>query len=55
MAESPEYGYEAVKEHEAGYDSFITGVCFIGLVKQLHIKYEDISPKSTQLRNFLNK
>lgn len=54
---SPEYGYddETVKEHEAGYDSYMTGVCFLGLAKKLNITNADISSKSQQLRPLLNK
>lgn len=52
---SPAYGYSDVKEHEAGYDSFMTGVCFLGLVKKLNINNSDISSKCPQLRPLLNK
>lgn len=53
--ESPEYGYKDIKEHEAGYDSFMTGVCFLGLVKKLNIENKDISSKCPNLRPLLNK
>lgn len=53
---APEYGYDSVtKEHEAGYDSYITGVSFIGLARKMHVNNADISSKSTHLRPFLNK
>lgn len=53
---APEYGYDSVtKEHEAGYDSYITGVSFIGLARKMHVSNADISSKSTHLRPFLNK
>lgn len=54
---APQYGYtdETIKEHEAGYDSFMTGVCFLGLVRKLNINNKDISSKSPQLRPLLNK
>lgn len=52
---SPEYGYTDVKEHEAGYDSYMTGICFIGLARKLNINNADISSKSPQLRPLLNK
>lgn len=54
--ESPEYGYnDIVKEHEAGYDSYMTGVCFIGLARKLNVNNADITAKSAHLRPFLNK
>lgn len=52
---SPEYGYSDIKEHEAGYDSFMTGVCFLGLVRKMNINNSDISSKCPQLRPLLNK
>ena len=56
MAASDEYGYDGVvKEHEAGYDSYMTGVSFLGLMKKLNINNSDISSKCPQLRPLLNK
>lgn len=54
-AESAEYEYVENKEHEAGYDSYMTGVCFIALALELHVKSDELNFKSHQLRNFLNK
>lgn len=53
--EGPEYSYTEEKEHEAGYDSYITGVCLVGLAKDLNINISEISPKNAHIRNFLNK
>ncbi|XP_055310617.1 poly(A)-specific ribonuclease PARN-like isoform X2 [Sitodiplosis mosellana] len=54
---SPEYGYTETnsKQHEAGYDSYMTGVCFLGLARKLNVNNADISSKSAQLRPLLNK
>lgn len=54
-ADSAEYEYTEIKEHEAGYDSYMTGVCFIGLALELHVKSDELTFKSHHLRNFLNK
>lgn len=54
-ADSPEYEYTEIKEHEAGYDSYMTGVCFIALSLELHVKSDELNSKSHHLRNFLNK
>ncbi|KAJ6643112.1 Poly(A)-specific ribonuclease PARN, partial [Pseudolycoriella hygida] len=54
-AESKEYSYslDDPKEHEAGYDSFITGVCFATMANYLNIC--DISEKSPRLRQIINR
>lgn len=44
-----------MKEHEAGYDSYMTGVCFIALARKMNVNNKDISSKSPQLRPLLNK
>lgn len=54
-ADSAEYEYTEIKEHEAGYDSYMTGVCFIALSLELHVKSDELNSKSHHLRNFLNK
>ncbi|XP_031620480.1 poly(A)-specific ribonuclease PARN-like isoform X2 [Contarinia nasturtii] len=52
---SAEYAYNKTKEHEAGYDSYMTGVCFIALAKKLNVKNTEFSAKATQLRHLVNK
>lgn len=56
-AEAEEYSYslDKPKEHEAGYDSFITGVCFVTMANYIQIDSCDISEKSSRLRHILNK
>lgn len=56
-ADSEEYSYslDTPKEHEAGYDSFVTGVCFITMANYLKINSCDISEKSSQLRHIMNR
>lgn len=53
--ESSEYGYTIAKAHEAGYDSYMTGIGFIGLVNKLRATNTDIEKKSGPLRQLLNK
>lgn len=57
--ESPEVSYslDNPKEHEAGYDAFLTGYCFLGLLKHLNIPLEeDFNPqKSKMLRQYVNR
>lgn len=47
------------KSHEAGYDAFITGVCFIGLCQYLGQQHTPIKPRvlptSPLVMPFLNK
>lgn len=56
-AEAEEYSYslDEPKEHEAGYDSFITGVCFATMANYLQIDSCDINEKSPRLRHILNR
>lgn len=57
IAAGEEYGYslDDDKAHEAGYDSFICGVCFFGMVKKLHVPMGDVLEKSPILRPLLNR
>lgn len=53
------YTLEDSKQHEAGYDAFITGVCFIGLCQylgklQVPVK-KRVLPDSPLVMPFLNK
>lgn len=52
-----EFGYslDDDKAHEAGYDSLICGVCFIGMAKQIGVPLGDTFEKSPILRPFLNR
>lgn len=54
-ADGPEYGYSSEKEHEAGYDSYMTGVCFIAMAIEMEVKLEDLNSKSAAIRSYLNK
>lgn len=52
-----EYGYslDEEKAHEAGYDSFICGVCFVGMAKKVGVPLGEQFEKSAVLRPFLNR
>lgn len=52
-----EYGYalDADKAHEAGYDSLICGVCFVGMAKQIGVPLGETFEKTPLLRPFLNR
>ncbi|KAG4073427.1 hypothetical protein HA402_000651 [Bradysia odoriphaga] len=54
-AEKYSYSLDKPKEHEAGYDAFITGVCFVTMANYLQIDSCDINEKSSRLRPLLNK
>lgn len=47
--------YTAAKEHEAGYDSYITGVCFVALAKEIKVNVSEMTSKNPHLRSYLNK
>lgn len=52
-----EFGYslDDDKAHEAGYDSLICGMCFIGMAKKIGVPLGDQFEKSPVLRSFLNR
>lgn len=52
-----EYGYslEDDKAHEAGYDSLICGICFVGMIKKIGVPLGDVLEKSPILKPFLNR
>ncbi|GAB0088463.1 PARN [Sergentomyia squamirostris] len=49
------YTLDDSKEHEAGYDSFITGVCFLALTNHLGILPKDLNANCKKLKSFKNK
>lgn len=51
------YSFDFPKEHEAGYDSFLTGYCFLVIAKYLKVELGDkFEPnKSKELNPFLNR
>lgn len=51
--ESSEYGYSMSnpKDHEAGYDSYQTGICFLALADYMNIKPCDIKSKKMDILN----
>lgn len=51
------YSFEFPKEHEAGYDSYLTGYCLLVIMKYLKIQLSDtFEPnKCNQLNPFLNR
>lgn len=57
--DSPEVSYslEDQKEHEAGFDAFLTGYCFLGMLKHLNINLDEtFNPqKSQMLRQYVNR
>ncbi|XP_050090652.1 poly(A)-specific ribonuclease PARN-like isoform X1 [Anopheles aquasalis] len=52
----PEHGYcvEEQKEHEAGYDAYLTGLCFLGLASRFNMDLQNLTKDST-LKQYLNK
>lgn len=49
------YSLETPKEHEAGYDSFLTGYCFLVLLNYLKVPLAPKFEKSKELNSFLNR
>lgn len=51
------YSFDSPKEHEAGYDSYLTGYCFLVFLKYLKVELSDkFEPnKSKELNPFLNR
>jgi poly(A)-specific ribonuclease len=51
------YSLDKPKEHEAGYDSFLTGYCFLAILKYLKVSLsDDFQPnKCKELNPFLNR
>ncbi|KAG5676597.1 hypothetical protein PVAND_006420 [Polypedilum vanderplanki] len=49
------YSLKSPKEHEAGYDSFLTGYCFLALLDHLNVPLELNFEKSKALAPFLNR
>lgn len=49
------YNLANPKEHEAGYDSFLTGYCFLVLLKHLKVKLAPKFEKCKELSSFLNR
>lgn len=49
------YSLDDDKAHEAGYDSFICGVCFIGMIKKIGVKLGEQFEKSPALRHYMNR
>lgn len=54
---SDEYAYDldSDKQHEAGFDSFICGLSFMGMVRAMDIELEELNAICSNLRPFLNK
>lgn len=52
----PEHGYcvEEQKEHEAGYDAYLTGLCFLGLASRFNMDLQNLTKDGT-LKQYLNK
>jgi poly(A)-specific ribonuclease len=49
------YSLETPKEHEAGYDSFLTGFCFLVILNHLKVPLAPKFEKSKELGTFLNR
>ncbi|XP_053675532.1 poly(A)-specific ribonuclease PARN-like [Anopheles nili] len=54
--ELPEYQYnvEVEKKHEAGYDAYLTGLCFLGLVSRFKADLLQL-PKNSTLKPYMNR
>lgn len=46
---------DSPKEHEAGFDSYLTGICFISLANHLKIKPSELTENNKILKKYLNK
>ncbi|XP_052899114.1 poly(A)-specific ribonuclease PARN-like isoform X2 [Anopheles moucheti] len=55
-AELPDHKYSVDDEkmHEAGYDAYLTGLCFLGLVSRFKANLLQL-PKDTTLRHYMNR
>lgn len=50
------YSFDNPKEHEAGYDSFLTGYCLLVILKHLKVSLNNFEPnKCKELVPFLNR
>lgn len=50
------YDLDSPKEHEAGYDSFLTGYCLLAFLKYLKVPLANLNPsKCKELNPFLNR
>lgn len=50
------YSFDSPKEHEAGYDSFLTGYCLLVILKHLKVSLIDFVPtKCKELIPYLNR
>lgn len=49
-----EYNVENGKQHEAGYDAYLTGMCFLGLVSRFEVDLQNPT-KDPVLRKYLNR
>ncbi|XP_040151331.1 poly(A)-specific ribonuclease PARN-like isoform X1 [Anopheles arabiensis] len=54
--ELPDYQYSVddEKKHEAGYDAYLTGLCFLGLVSKFKANLLQL-PKDPNLKHYLNR
>ncbi|XP_053665344.1 poly(A)-specific ribonuclease PARN-like [Anopheles marshallii] len=55
-AELPDHQYsvEDEKKHEAGYDAYLTGLCFLGLASRFKVNLLQLSKDNT-LRHYMNR
>ncbi|XP_049291328.1 poly(A)-specific ribonuclease PARN-like isoform X1 [Anopheles funestus] len=55
-AELPDHQYSVddEKKHEAGYDAYLTGLCFLGLVSRFKVNLLQL-PKDTTLKHYMNR
>uniref|UniRef100_A0A182NHZ9 Poly(A)-specific ribonuclease RNA-binding domain-containing protein n=1 Tax=Anopheles dirus TaxID=7168 RepID=A0A182NHZ9_9DIPT len=49
-----QYSVEDEKQHEAGYDAYLTGLCFLGLVSRFKANLTQLS-KDTTLKHYVNR
>lgn len=56
-ADGVEYSYDLnnPRQHNAGFDSFLTGICFIAMTTFLKINTIDLIPKSERLAKLKNR
>ncbi|XP_050074145.1 poly(A)-specific ribonuclease PARN-like [Anopheles maculipalpis] len=49
-----QYSVDDEKKHEAGYDAYLTGLCFLGLVSRFKVNLLQLH-KDTTLRHYMNR
>lgn len=49
------YSMDEKIDHNAGFDSYMTGICFLTLMNYLNIEPNELNPANEKLSNYINK